>query len=216
MEYSLAVVGPVGAGKSTLVELLAERKSRDVIEEPWQDNPYIKRLPENVFSCQWKMFSLMADCHRKLKVNRNSILDRTFYEVFGVFTRQLKGYLTPEEYEALQMANRQLEGSIYTPDVIIYLRCPAAIAWQRIVKRGRAFEIEKYGLDYCEDQSFLYEGLYGYLKPKTYVIDVSAEQSKDQILSECIRKLGAFERNHKPMDISAAIQKHNERISKKT
>ena len=196
-EYSIAIVGGVGVGKSTLVEGLAKRELRRVISEPWQENQYITQLPQNAFSCQWKQAKLTLKAHRELKQFRHSILDRTYFEVFDVFTRQLRGSLTAEEFEALQQENRRVEPTVYVPDIILYIEVQPGIAWNRIVERGRAFEVEGYSLDYCDDQAFLYGGLVAKLSKKTHVAKIDGSKTKDQVLAQAQRRLRAFERTLK-------------------
>ncbi|CBA17897.1 putative deoxynucleoside kinase [Acaryochloris phage A-HIS2] len=194
-EHSIAIIGPVGSGKSTLTLALAEREKMNILSEPWEKNPYIPNLPENVFSCQWLMYDLMMESHRKLRYNRRSILDRTFYEVFHIFTRQFKGYLTDQEFEALRLRYDQLVPSVRVPDVTVYLKCHPQVAYERTLQRGRDFEVQKYNLGYFQDQVFLYGGLAAYLEGlTTHLITVDANALQGQVLTETLRKLRAYER----------------------
>lgn len=196
MKYTIAVIGPVGAGKSTLSEGLAERFDRKVIEEPWEQNEYIPQLPDNLFSCQWKMMELLMASHRKLKKSRNSILDRTLWEAYEIFVRQYSRYLTPEETEALRFSYTMHLRSLYEPDVVLCMNLTPYTALARINQRGRKFEIARYTRAFCEDQVFLYGGLYSLLEPKTYCIHIDANNSEESVLTEATRKLRAFERHH--------------------
>lgn len=217
MKYSIAVIGPVGAGKSTLCSGLSERFERSVIEEPWEQNEYIPNLPSNLFSCQWKMMELLMASHRQLKKSKDGILDRTLWETYEVFVRQYRHFLTDEETAALRHIYAEHVRSLYVPDVILCLELSPYIALTRIKKRAREFETLRYNKAFCEDQVFLYGGLYAKLEPQTYCIRIDAGNSAESVLTEATRKLRSYERHNqsetkgnKPCETSKTLAKESD------
>lgn len=79
----ITLAGVVGAGKSTVSELLAVRNNYDIMKEPVETNPYLDQYYSEPKATAFKMqvFMIMARS-KQLKQTRaikNIIYDRSFY-----------------------------------------------------------------------------------------------------------------------------------------
>lgn len=186
----IAVIGPVGLGKSTFAEALASRFNLPLFEEPWEKNEYIPHLPLHVFSCQYKQMSIMrqqAALIAKRARKEPVVADRIYQETFDIFSRQYRHLLTYEEWAALEAYDQQYSGSVAVPDIVFALQANPEVALNRIKKRGRDFEVDKITLSYCREQDLLYRGLASRLAERTqvYVLDASAEPEK--VVTQALR-----------------------------
>jgi len=187
----IAVIGPVGLGKSTFAESLASRFELPLFEEPWEKNEYIPHLPLNVFSCQYKQLSIMraqqATVAKKAR-KENVVADRIYQETFDIFCRQYRHLLTLEEWAALESFDLQYANTVPMPDIVFSLVANPEVALSRIKKRGRDFEVDKIDISYCREQDMLYRGLTSKLSERTTVYSLDASQEPEKVVTEALRK----------------------------
>lgn len=152
-----AIVGPVGAGKSTISELMVQFLNVPdypvaKFEEHYQENPFLSDFykdPER-FSFRSQVFFLeskvrqLKDLRQNLK--KGSIVLDPALEMDRIFARtQAKlGWMSQgelETYENLYDCLRQQQG-IIDPDLYIAVNAPPEIIRQRVEQRGREFELK--------------------------------------------------------------------------
>jgi len=143
----IAVVGTIGAGKSTLVRLLGERPGWTRIEEPVEENPYLNGVYQNLegLALRVQAFYLGGRTRqhmRALEVNGPAVQDRCLYEdteVFAATYHQL-GAFDSIDLTTLQTLYRALAELLPRPDLLVYVQAPRSVQQERIRRRGRAFE----------------------------------------------------------------------------
>jgi len=149
MKKFVAVAGNIGVGKSTLVELLAQRLSWMPFFEPVGENPYLADFYGDMRS--WSFHSQIFFLTRRLRIHRelcdnpsSSIQDRSVYEDAEVFARNLarQGLMEERDYRSYRELYTVLTQFLPAPDLVVYLRAEVPILIDRISQRGRSYEQE--------------------------------------------------------------------------
>lgn len=73
---------------------------------------------------------------------QSAILDRTIYEDAYIFARALHhmGNLSERDYMSYRRVFDMIVGRLPPPDLLIYLKAPVSVLYERIHRRGRAIE----------------------------------------------------------------------------
>jgi len=149
MKRFIAVAGNIGVGKSTLVELLAQRTSWQPFFEPVGENPYLADFYSDMRS--WSFHSQIYFLTRRLRIHRelcdnptSSIQDRSVYEDAEVFARNLarQGLMEERDYRSYRELYTVLTQFLPAPDLVVYLRAEVPTLLERIAQRGRSYERE--------------------------------------------------------------------------
>jgi deoxyadenosine/deoxycytidine kinase len=163
MKKYLVVAGNIGAGKSSLVKLLAERLDYRAYYEPVAENPYLEDFYRDMgswaFHSQLFFLSWRVRSHRALMDDPHSVVqDRSLYEDAEVFARNLyeRGTMSGRDWGTYSGLYRTMTGLLPAPDLVIYIRASVETLKSRIATRGRDFEAT-ISEAYLEGLNALYE-----------------------------------------------------------
>ena len=173
----IAITGNIGAGKTTLAEMLAAHYGWEVLYEAVIGNPYLadfyEDMPRWSFNLQiYFLNSRFAQMKRIIdsqRVHRETkkpfptmIQDRTIYEDPAIFARNLyqSGDMTERDYITYRQVFENMTSLVQAPDLMIYLRADLPRLRQRIHKRGRTFE-QSISDAYLNNLNHLYEEFVG-------------------------------------------------------
>jgi deoxyadenosine/deoxycytidine kinase len=147
MKKYIVIAGNIGAGKSTLVKLLAERLDFRPYYEPVAENPYLEDFYKDMrawsFHSQLFFLSYRLRAHGALMDDPHSVVqDRSLYEDAEVFARNLyaQGTMSTRDWETYRGLYRTMAGLLPAPDLVIYIRASVQTLQSRIAMRGRGFE----------------------------------------------------------------------------
>jgi deoxyadenosine/deoxycytidine kinase len=147
MKKYLVLAGNIGAGKSTLVGLLAEKLGFRPYYEPVAENPYLADFYADMkrwaFHSQLFFLTHRVQSHRDLMGDPWSVVqDRSIYEDAEVFARNLhrQGNMTERDWETYRDLYRTVIGLLPAPDLVVYLKASVPTLKKRIAMRGRDFE----------------------------------------------------------------------------
>ena len=175
----IAIAGNIGAGKTTLTEMLAshynwEPHFEDVLKNPYLDDFY-ERMERWSFNLQIyflnSRFNQMLECSNN---GKNTIQDRTIYEDAFIFAPNLQsmGLMTNRDFENYQSIFNTLNSFVKDPDLLIYLRSGIPNLVDQIHKRGRDYE-NSISIEYLSRLNERYEAwIQSYDKSNLLVIEV--------------------------------------------
>ncbi len=163
MDKFIVVAGNIGAGKSTLVELLSRELQLTPFFEPVSENPYLADFYDDMkrwaFQSQLFYLTRRLRIHRQLLDVRGSVIqDRSVYEDAEIFAKNLflQGDISKRDFGVYQDLYQILVTLLPPPDMIIYLKTSVPVLAQRIALRGRDFEAD-IPEDYLARLNDLYE-----------------------------------------------------------
>ena len=149
MDKFIVVAGNIGAGKSTLVELLSRELQLTPFYEPVSENPYLSDFYEDMkrWAFQSQLFYLTRRLliHRQLLDVQGSVIqDRSVYEDAEIFAKNLflQGDISERDFGVYQDLYQILVTLLPPPDMIIYLKTSVPVLAERITRRGRDFEAD--------------------------------------------------------------------------
>lgn len=174
----LAIVGNIGAGKTTLTEMLAKNYGWDPLFEAADNNPYLEDFYSDMKRWSFNLqiyflnsrFRQITDIQ---KSKRNIIQDRTIYEDAYIFAENLHdmGLMTTRDYENYQAIFDNITAFIKPPDLLVYLKASVPTLVNNIQRRGREYE-SGIRLDYLSKLNDKYEKwIKGYKLGKVLILD---------------------------------------------
>jgi deoxyadenosine/deoxycytidine kinase len=143
--HFITIEGNIGAGKTTLANILAEKLNARLILEEFAENPFLPKFYENPqqFAFPLELF-FMAERYKQLKdMVHTKELFQTVTVSDYLFTKCLlfaKVNLPEEEFRLYQKLFDIIHQQLVFPDILIYLHAPVNRLQQNIKKRNRAFE----------------------------------------------------------------------------
>ena len=159
----VAVAGNIGAGKSSLTRILAERFALEPVFEAVDENPYLADfyadMPRYAFHSQMFFLARRLQQHlRQVNPGNRVIQDRTIYEDADVFARNLheEGVLDARDFGVYTAMYGAIREALRPPDLLVYLRASLPTLRRHIALRGRSFEVSL-GDAYLLQLNHLYE-----------------------------------------------------------
>ncbi|AKQ46130.1 deoxynucleoside kinase [Rufibacter radiotolerans] len=176
----IAVVGNIGAGKTTLATKLAQHFKWEVFLEAVDDNPYLKDFYEDMprWAFHLQVFFLNSRFNQVLKINERTagvVQDRTIYEDAYIFAKNLhqSGMMSDRDFQNYFNLFQSMTNMVKAPDLLVYLKADLPKLIGQIQKRGRDYE-ENISLSYLKNLNEHYEQwISGYHHGKLLVIDVN-------------------------------------------
>jgi len=175
----VSVAGNIGAGKTSLTELLAkhykwEANFEDVIDNPYLDDFY-NHMERWSFNLQiYFLKSRFSQILQNQKSNKTVIQDRTIYEDAFIFAPNLNsmGLMNQRDFQNYRSLFELMESTVSPPDLIIYVRSSIPNLLSKIHKRGREYE-NSISIDYLSRLNERYEAWVStYDKGELLIIDV--------------------------------------------
>jgi deoxyguanosine kinase len=173
----ITIEGNIGAGKTTLSNILAQKLNAKLILEEFADNPFLPKFYEkpDQYAFPLELF-FMAERYKQLKdfLHTQDLFQEVTISDY-LFTKCLlfaKVNLPDEEFRLYQKLFDIIHQQITVPDILIYLHAPVQKLQENIKKRNRSYE-----QDIKDDYLFnLQETYTSYIKQhniKTIFIDAS-------------------------------------------
>lgn len=152
----IAVAGNIGAGKTTLTELLSKHYRWIPQFEDVDHNPYLNDFYEDMprWSFNLQIYFLNQRLNQLLEIQAGSstvIQDRTIYEDANIFAPNLHdmGLMSTRDFKNYYSFFETLKSMVRPPDLLIYLNASVPTLVEQIQKRGREYE-ENIRLDYLK------------------------------------------------------------------
>ena len=143
----ISIVGNIGAGKTTLTELLSKRLGYQPRYEIVDKNPYLGDFYDDMkrWSFHLQIYFLNSRFKQLMEIQNNGIdivQDRTIYEDAYIFAENLHemGLMASRDYENYRSIFDSITSLIKPPDLLIYLQASVPTLVNNIQHRGREYE----------------------------------------------------------------------------
>lgn len=140
----IVVEGPIGAGKTSLAQRMAERLNGTLLLEKPEENPFLEKFYDDIrrHALPTQLFFLFQRANQLQAILQKDMFTRVTVSDFLLDKDQLFARLTlnDAEYDLYQQIYRHLQPQASTPDLVIYLQASPATLIGRVKRRGNAFE----------------------------------------------------------------------------
>jgi deoxyadenosine/deoxycytidine kinase len=194
----VAVAGNIGAGKTTLTEMLSKHYRWIPQFEDVDHNPYLMDFYDDMtrWSFNLQIYFLHGRLNQILEIQRGTetvIQDRTIYEDANIFAPNLHemGLMSKRDFDNYFKFFSTIKTMVQPPDLLIYLKASVPTLVSQIQKRGREYE-ENIRLDYLKKLNEYYnKWVDGYKEGPVLIIDCDKNKfgESEEDLGEIISKV---------------------------
>ena len=194
----IAVAGNIGAGKTTLTEMLSKHYKWIPHFEDVDHNPYLMDFYEDMprWSFNLQIYFLNSRLKQLVEIQQGTetvIQDRTIYEDANIFAPNLHemGLMSKRDFDNYYHFFQTLKTMVQPPDLLIYLNASVPTLVGQIQKRGREYE-ENIRLDYLKRLNEYYnKWIDTYKEGPLLVIDIDKIKfvEHDEHFGEIIQKV---------------------------
>ena len=142
----VAIEGPIGVGKTTLVNRLRERLQARLVLEVVEENPFLPLFYEDQerYAFQTQLFFLMSRFRQQQELMQTDLFSPGVLSDYHLLKDRIFARLTlkDEELSLYERVYQSLETHVLEPDVLVYLHANTETLLARIEKRGRVFEAD--------------------------------------------------------------------------
>jgi deoxyadenosine/deoxycytidine kinase len=140
----IAIEGAIGAGKTSLVNLLGEQYGARLILEDTESNPFISKFYEDreAYSFQTQVFFLLSRYNQYMQLAQRDLFNSVvvidyLFQRDKIFARL---NLEDHEYVLYEQIFSLINTKAPKPDLVIYLQANTEVLQERVAKRGRDYE----------------------------------------------------------------------------
>jgi len=140
----IAIEGAIGAGKTSLVNLLGEQYGARLILEDTESNPFISKFYEDreAYSFQTQVFFLLSRYNQYMQLAQRDLFNSVvvidyLFQRDKIFARL---NLEDHEYVLYEQIFSLINTKAPKPDLVIYLQANTEVLLERVAKRGRDYE----------------------------------------------------------------------------
>jgi len=174
----IAIAGNIGAGKTTLTNLLAKNFNWEPQFEDVENNPYLNDFYDDMprWSFNLQIYFLNSRFQQVIAMKNHErpiIQDRTIYEDAEIFAPNLHdmGLMSSRDFDNYKSLYNSIISQIEPPDLLIYMKASIPTLVDNIQKRGREYE-DSIRLDYLKKLNEFYNSWIGsYNMGRLLVID---------------------------------------------
>jgi len=155
----IAIEGVIGAGKTTLAQMLSERLGARLVLERFEENPFLPKFYEDPehYAFQTQIFFLLSRYKQQQELFQADLFHDFLISDYIFEKDKIFAYLTlaDEELKLYETLLSAIERNIPTPDLVVYLQCSTERLMGNIRMRARKME-EKMSEDYIRDLNEAY------------------------------------------------------------
>ena len=140
----IAVEGAIGAGKTSLVNLLEQQYGARVILEENDSNPFIAKFYEDqeTYSFQTQIFFLLSRYNQYMELAQRDLFNSVVVIDYLFQRDKIFAQLNLEdhEYRLYEQIYNLISSKAPKPDLVIFLQASTKVLLERVSKRGREYE----------------------------------------------------------------------------
>ena len=157
--HYIAVDGPIGAGKTTVVDKLTERLDVNKVLEDWSTNPFLRAFYDSKpgAAFQTELFFLLSRYRQQQELLQRQLFTQATLIDYVFEKSRLFAYLNLDDSELLifeKLFSLLAEG-VPRPDLVVYLQAPTEVLVKRVRARGRPEE-ENFSEEYLAEVNRAY------------------------------------------------------------
>jgi len=141
---NIVIEGPIGVGKTSLVNLLAKKFSARRVLEAAEDNPFLKHFYTDTkrYAFQTQLFFLLSRYRQQMELAQQDLFQQSVVCDYLFDRDKIFAYLNLDDNELAlyEQIYSLLKARVIVPDVVIYLQASTEILMERIKRRGRDYE----------------------------------------------------------------------------
>jgi deoxyadenosine/deoxycytidine kinase len=195
----IAVEGPIGVGKTSLVDLLAQRfDALKVMERT--ENPFLEEFyrdkPGSAFQAQ--LFFLLNRYQQQRELTQGNLFNQVTLSDYLFAKDKIFAYLNLDDSELMiyEKLYALLEQNIPRPDLVIYLQASDKVLLERIRRRSRDYEVgisERYVAELNRAYNYFF---FHYTATPLLVIDTSDIDFVERVddLNELVTQIEQMEK----------------------
>lgn len=142
--HYIAVEGPIGVGKTAVMERLAERLDATKVIEDWSQNPFLRSFYDGKAGAafQVELFFLLSRYRQQQELVQRNLFKQFTISDYVFEKSKIFAYLNLEDSELLihEKLFGLLAESAPRPDLVVYLQASTDVLMKRIRARGRPEE----------------------------------------------------------------------------
>ena len=194
----IAVEGPIGAGKTTLAQMLAARLGAELMLEQPAENPFLDRFYDDMpgYAFQTQLFFLFQRERQVRGLAQASMFGQGVVSDF-MFAKDAifaKLTLSDEEYRLYAQMHAPIAAQLREPDLVIWLQARPETLLARLRRRGIAME-QQIEIGYLERLADAYvEHFDSYTGAPVFAVDAESFNpiAREADLGALIEELGRF------------------------
>ncbi|MEK7669719.1 MAG: deoxynucleoside kinase, partial [Bacteroidota bacterium] len=164
----IAIEGAIGAGKTTLAQMIAERLGGRLVLEKFDENPFLAKFYEDKdhYAFQTQIFFLLSRYKQQQEFFQADLFNSYLVSDYIFEKDKIFAYLTlkDDELKLYETVVTAVEKNIPQPDLVVYLQSSTDRLMTNIKRRARKME-ESMSEEYIRDLNEAYN--YFFFRYKT-------------------------------------------------
>ncbi|MGM0555853.1 MAG: deoxynucleoside kinase [Myxococcota bacterium] len=201
----VVIEGPIGVGKTTLVNRFSELFNANTVLEIFEENPFLAQFygDRDRYAFQTEMFFLLSRYRQQEDFSQQDLFSTLSVSDYLFVKCRLFASLTLSDHE-LALYDRMyniLKEQVPVPDVVVHLHAPLETLLERIDNRGRPYE-QDMDPEYLERLRSLYHNFFQHYE-ESPLIEVDTSQvdfTQDEQAVEALmdRVVKSYQADHTP------------------
>ena len=206
----IVVEGPIGVGKSSLTNILAERFRARRVMEVVEENPFLSSFygDRAKYAFQTQMFFLLSRFKQQQELFQQDLFASVTVSDYLFAKDRIFAHLTldPNELGLYERVFEALGPRVTKPDLVIYLQARLDVLLARIKKRGREFE-RKFDPGYLEELCRAYNEFFFHYQDTPLLVvntsDIDFVNNPDDLenLINVVRQTKKGTQHYQPMSL---------------
>ena len=140
----IVVEGPIGVGKTSLAQRLAEAYEATALLEQPDDNPFLDRFYQSRthYALPTQLYFLFQRARQIGALKQHDLFSRRFVADFLIDKDKLfaRVNLDDDELRLYEQVYSQMSLELPQPDLVVYLQAPVGVLHERVQRRGVSYE----------------------------------------------------------------------------